>query len=571
MTDPSQVLTSADAPQGETEITVQRVFAEMFRISGFSRTASFFDLGFDSLAVGAACAKLEQATGVWVSFSQLFRTPTIALLAAWIDEACGKSSEGQGTLAKALAAEDTRLVAITPIQAETVPTNIMVETAWWFDGEIDIEALENAVNDIHRRHEALHARYLAGADLGLAEVPADPGRAQFHRLGQEDSEAAASEVFWRALRQPVRLGEGEVWRCVIVRSGDSGRSLFGFNVHHAAFDGHSAGVLATELPVAYSARVAGKAPQWPGRVASLSEMAANFRHQLAAADVDGQRRYWRKELRDMPACQMPRRKNAPEPAAGTTHSEVPEKEERDPQAVQLPPGPAWSCSFLLGKAQLRSWEDYARAKGMSVSVCMAAVYVQSIIRAGGSPDFGLMVPIANRAGEIIDGTITNRVGNILLRPNGPYRSGDNILARMQDSYHQAMASRDILLELKELKSAVNGADSSEPLDLSRLANLAYQTYDLTYETYNSILALNLGGVIGTIPSELDTWTHHHFGVSLQVIPGAEGISMDVIVRTDMYEASLADRLSQHFIDIVNDGPEQLELDSPRPVNDGTLA
>jgi hypothetical protein len=559
MTDPSQVLTAAEAPQGETESTVQRVFAEMFRIPGFSRTASFFDLGFDSLEVGAACAKLEQATGVWVSFSQLFRTPTVALLAAWIDEARGKLNEGQGIPAKALAAESTRLVAITPLQAETVPTDIMVDTAWWFDGEIDVEALECAVNDIHRRHEALHARYLAGPDLGLAEVPADPGRAQFHRLGQEDSEAAASDVFWRALRQPVRLGEGEVWRCAIVRSGDSGRSLFGFAVHHAAFDGHSAGILATELPAAYSARVAGRAPQWPGRVASLSEMAANYRHQLAAADVDGQRRYWRDELRDMPACELPRREDSPEPAA-TGHGATSAAEEVDPQAVQLPAGPAWSRSFTLRNTQLRSWEDYARAKGMSVSVCMAAVYVQAIIRAGGSRDFGLMVPIANRSGELIDGTITNRVGNIMLRPNAPSRSG-HILARMQDSYHKAMAARDLLLEMKELKSALSGEGWSDRLDLSKLANLAYQTYDLTYETYNSILALNLGGVVGTIPSELDVWTHHHFGVSLQVIPGSEGINMDMIVRTDMYEASLADRLSQHFIDIINDGPERLEVET----------
>jgi hypothetical protein len=115
--------------------------------------------------------------------------------------------------------------------------------------------------------------------------------------------------------------------------------------------------------------------------------------------------------------------------------------------------------------------------------------------------------------------------------------------------------------MKELKSALSGEGWSDRLDLSKLANLAYQTYDLTYETYNSILALNLGGVVGTIPSELDVWTHHHFGVSLQVIPGSEGINMDMIVRTDMYEASLADRLSQHFIDIINDGPERLEVET----------
>jgi aryl carrier-like protein len=554
--DQSPVLTSEDRPQGETEITVESVFVEMFGISGLPRTASFFDQGFDSLAVGAACARLEQKTGIWVSFSQLFRTPTVAELGAWIDAARNKDNEEQGASAKVPAAESAMLVAITPIMSQTVPTDIVVETAWWFDGEIDVDALDCAVSDVHARHQALHARYLAGPDLGLAEVPADPGRAQFCRLGQEDSEAAASDAFWQALRQPFRLGEGEVWRCAIVRSGDSGRTLFGFAVHHTAFDGHSAGILATELPAAYSARAAGMAPQWSGRVASLAEMAANFRHQLAAADVDAQRRYWRNELRELPACDFPRRTDTSAPTDSASW-----RQDVHNQSVQTPEAPASSRAFRVEKSQLRVWEDYARAKSMSVSVCMAAVYVQAIIRAGGSRDFAMMVPIANRAGEVIDRTITNRAGNILLRPNTPSRSGPHILARMQDAYHHAMATRDILLDLEEMNRLVRGDDSDGPLDLSRLAHMAYQTYDLTYETYNSILALNLGGVVGTIPAELGVWSQSQFPVSLQVVPGSEGISFEMIVRTDMYEASLADRLSQHFTDIVNDGPERLELET----------
>jgi hypothetical protein len=543
----TQVVTPEERPQGETEIIIARVFTEMFGIS-FPRTASFFELGIDSLEVGAACARLEQEIGVWVSFSQLFRTPTVARLAAWIDAASGKLNKELGIPAKAPDAERGTLVAITPMQAETVPTTIGVQLAWWFDGEIDLAALESAATDIHRRHQALHARYLSGPDLGLAEVPADPGQAQFHQLGQEDSDAAASEVFWRTLAQPLQIGEGEVWRCVAVRSGQSGRTLFGLAVHHAAFDGHSGGILATELPAAYSARVAGTAPQWPRRVASLAEMAADFRRQLAMADVDAQRRYWRNELRELPPCRLPGHKD-------------PSGWVEDEQAPMTPPGPAWSSAFKVPNSQLRIWENYARGKGMSPSVCMAAVYVQTLIRAGGAPDFAVMVPMGNQSGAIIDGTVTNRVGNILLRPNSPFRSGPHVLARMNDSYHDAMAAHDIFLQMKELTKAVNGEGSDAPLDLSRLANFAYQTYDLTYEAYNSILAFNLGGVIGTLPSEMDVWTQNHFGLALQVVPGSEGLSMDMIVRTDMYEASLAERLSQHYMDIISAGPEQLELET----------
>jgi hypothetical protein len=398
--------------------------------------------------------------------------------------------------------------------------------AWWFDGDIDDAALESAASDIHRRHQALHARYLDGPDLGLAEVPADPGRAQFHRLPKEDSDTAALDALVRTLQQPMRLGEGEIWRCAIVRGA---RTLFGVAAHHAGFDGRSLAILTEELSAAYSARAAGAVPQWAGRVASLAEMAADYRHQLAAQDADAQRRYWRNELRELPACHLPGRNEEPTPVVG----------------------PATERAFIVQKAQLRIWEDYARDHGMSASVGMGAAFVQAIIRAGGPRDIGLMVGLANWAGEIIDRTITNRVGNIFLRPNGPSRSGPHILARMRDSYHQAMAARDVLVDPKE-SVIIFDVDHKDGTDLF---------YEIPCMTYNSYPELSLGGVAGRFAPEFRVWDGNKRELMVEVEPGPEGLHMHMVVRTDRYEASLADRLSQHFIDIISDGPERLELET----------
>ena len=50
--------------------------------------------------------------------------------------------------------------------------------------------------------------------------------------------------------------------------------------------------------------MAGASPQWPGRVASLAEMAADFRQQLLSAGIDAQRRYWREEFHEVPSCRL---------------------------------------------------------------------------------------------------------------------------------------------------------------------------------------------------------------------------------------------------------------------------
>jgi aryl carrier-like protein len=525
-----QAGTVAVVDSGDTEQMVGRMFAEMLGVADLPRTASLFDLGLDSLKVTIACARLEQMTGVRIRFSQLFRTPTVAELAAWID-----ASSEQDVSVEPPADQAGELVAITPMQAETVPMGIVVEIAWWFDGEIDVAALESAVDDVHRRHQALQARYLSGSELGLAEVPIHPGRAEFHRLGQVCCDVNANDVFWRTLRQPLRLDHGEVWRAAVVRSEQSGRTLFGFAVDHAAFDGRSWDIVTAELPVAYAARAAGTAPRWPGRTASLAEMAADARHQLTSTDADAQRRYWRDELRDLPACDLPGRHEVRD-AAGTRWSAA---------------GPATVSSFRVENAQLAVWDEYARAKGMSPSVGVAAAYLQAIIRAGGPRDFGLVVPIANRAGEVIDRTVTNRVCDIVLRPNSPFRSGPNILARMRDAYHQAMAARDVLVDPKELGTILSGGDSNGKIRLDRMVNM----------NYNSLPLLNLGGVAGTIAREANSETRSAFGVMLVVVPDPDGLDMNIITRTDMYDPGLAGRLRRHFLDIITEGPERLELET----------
>ncbi|MGC4788096.1 condensation domain-containing protein [Micromonospora sp. DT178] len=533
---PSSDVAGGERPHGETEVMVERVFAEMLDLPGLPRAASLFDLGLDSMWVTIACARLEQITGVRVRFTQIFRTPTIAQLAAWIDAARDASGE-QDAPAKPLAAEGDELVAITPVQAETVPQEIVVEMAWWVDGEVDDAVLESAATDVHRRHQALHARYLSGPELGLAEVPADPGQAEFHRLGEEGSDDAALETLRRTLRRPLRLDEGKIWRCAVVRSRQSGRTLFGLAADHAGFDGRSLVIVTAELSAAYAARAAGKAPQWPSRTASLAEMACDFRHQLAAADTEAQRRYWRDELHELPPCRLPGRSDGV--------SELPPMPEGSRYSL---PGPSALREFVVPQAQMESWEEYARDKGMPPSVCVAAVYVESLVRAGGTPDFGVMVAVANRSGKVIDGTVTNRAANIVLRPNGPSHSGANILARTREAYLGAMAARDVLVVPEELGSALGGSEKTIQLD--RLVALNYvPTPELTF-----------GDAAGTLVTEGGALSaQSHFPAMLIVSPIPEGLDIALQVRTDMHDASLADRIKECFLDILRGGPERLEL------------
>ena len=144
--------------------------------------------------------------------------------------------------------------------------------------------------------------------------------------------------------------------------------------------------------------------------------------------------------------------------------------------------------------------------------------------------------------------MTNRVGNFLLRPNGPSRSGPHILERTRASHHQAMAARGVLMDPIKLCNVLGGEGSDGIIHLDRMAAL----------NYNTIPELTLGRVAGTLASELWDPPKCNFPVILQVLPVPEGLIMNLLVRTDKSEVDVADRLSDQLLAVIDGGPERLE-------------
>ena len=74
-------------------------------------------------------------------------------------------------------------------------------------------------------------------------------------------------------------------------------------LHHHAGDGGSIGVLARELSVAYAARRAGRAPEWPGLAVSYADYAAWQQRWLeGSGELGRQAARWRARLAGRRSC-----------------------------------------------------------------------------------------------------------------------------------------------------------------------------------------------------------------------------------------------------------------------------
>jgi amino acid adenylation domain-containing protein len=82
------------APSTETEAGIAAVWREVLNLGSVGVHDNFFDLGGDSLLIAQVRSQLERSFGMPISIIDLFRYPTIAALATFLDQAdAGRASE----------------------------------------------------------------------------------------------------------------------------------------------------------------------------------------------------------------------------------------------------------------------------------------------------------------------------------------------------------------------------------------------------------------------------------------------------------------------------------------------
>ncbi|WP_433170056.1 amino acid adenylation domain-containing protein [Actinoallomurus sp. CA-150999] len=495
----------ADAPAGGAEpVTagekaVARLVGEVLAAPSVPRDVPVFALGADSLDAARLCARIDAEFGVPIPVSQVFRTPTVAGLAGWL----AGVEAGAGRPAPAVSGG----VPLTPQQRAHLddPANLC-RLVWRVGGELDVAALAAAVGDVHRRHEALHARYGAAGEP-VAVPAADPGHPEFVRLpGYPDPQAALTDVLFR----PLDISAGRVWRAVVTGEGD--RTLVGVAVHHVAFDGAAESVLAADLGTAYRARRAGRAPDFGGPAASLADLAAAYHRGVALADTTAQLAYWETELAGLTEAAFPGRLTSEEAA-----------------------GPKHRATRTVDAAALAPWEEYVRGHGTTRLVYLAAAYARVLHTLTGQGDVAMVVPTARRGGPA---GVTCRVDSLCLRA----RAGDS-LDTARDTVGRALAAQDVPFA-EVAQSLFMAGDGAALLSAPMLL---YQD--------DPPPSLDLPGCTAELVRPDTPTTSAE--LEADVRPAGDALTITVTVRTDRLPARYADEVAAGIGRVLAAGPAPL--------------
>ncbi|HVR96049.1 MAG TPA: amino acid adenylation domain-containing protein, partial [Thermoanaerobaculia bacterium] len=295
-------------PRTPLEQTLAQVWTELLGLDRVGIEDNFFELGGHSLLATQVVSRLRDRLGMELPVRLLFEEPTIAALAARIEEQSGTevsviapARRDQRDQPLPLSFAQERMWFLHQLDPRSPAYNVPVPLR--LTGDIRPSALAATLRAVVRRHETLRTAFPAVAGRPYQVIgpePADllagvdlrglPGAARERELARLAGEEAL---------RPFDLTHGPLLRATLVHLAGSGEREEGallLTLHHIVSDGWSTGILVRDVGAIYGALLAGTAPALPDLPIQYADFAAWQRQWLQGEALERELGYWRTQL-----------------------------------------------------------------------------------------------------------------------------------------------------------------------------------------------------------------------------------------------------------------------------------
>jgi amino acid adenylation domain-containing protein len=390
-------------PRSEIEELVAQVWREVLKLEKIGVHDNFFELGGHSLLATRVVARLRSNFNIDLALRKLFELPTVAGLAEHIDFL--RHNQRGVTVPSIvpvprdrpmpLSFSQRRLWFLQKLDPNLTAYNI--PATFRIEGELNISALEKALNEIVNRHDVLRTRIVEinGQPLqqiifpltvtlpvlDIEHLPEDQVAAEVQRLSIDDA------------RQPYNLAEAPLMRAKLLRLGEDEHVLI-LNFHHIVCDGSSLIIFYQELATLYEEFLEGKRSVLPSLPVQYADYAAWQHERLQGEVLESQLTYWKRQL-----------------DTGLTAFNLPTDHERP--VVQSYRGAR--LTKTLSEELTNGLKDLSRREGVTLFMTLLATLDLLLSRHTGQDDIIVGSTIAGRSRPETDGLIGFFINALALR------------------------------------------------------------------------------------------------------------------------------------------------------------
>jgi amino acid adenylation domain-containing protein len=516
---------SASNPRSHVESALIAIWSE---ITGTDRPVgvhdNLFEHGGHSLHAMRTMSRIAKLFGVDLPIRSFFANPTVAGLAHEVEArlrtgpALPSSIERRAESASVrLSFAQERLWFLD--QLEPGKASYSIPTVLRIRGHLNVEALEKALAEILRRHEAL--RTTCGVVQGQAtQVIRPPSESPLSviRLGEMAPDAREADARRRIqddAQRPFDLEVGPLSRFQLIEL-QKDEHLFFFTLHHLVADGWSTWVLANELSALYAAFSRSERPSLPDLPIQYADFAAWQRNAMTGQVREEQLRYWKHHLSRFPHfLELPSDK--PRPAQSSARGS--------------------RISFAVPRRLADSLRALSHREGATLFMTLLAAFKAVLLRYSGQERIVIGTPIAGRNRVEIEGLIGLFANTLAL---GTDLSGApsfiEAIRRVKETALGGYAHQDLPFEqvVEELKP-----------ERSTARTPIFQVMFAFQSGRAGAVSFQLGDLeVSRLSAETESTK---FDLVLSVDERGRELDCRMTYSTDLFERARIDRLIRHLI------------------------
>ncbi len=402
-----------DEPRSGVERTLAAIWRDLLGLSRIGIHANFFDVGGHSLNGIQLVARIHRELDARISLRDVFRTPTIAELAALIETSAPAPYTPIRRVPEAehyaVSNAQRRLWVLekmaTLAGAYNIPGGIELR------GSLDVASLRRALHTLVERHESLRTTFIEvdgeprqvihpdiGFDLEVVDRRGEPF--------VDGSDLSSLFPGWS-----FDLERGPLFSARLLRFGED-RHVLLFNMHHIVSDGWSMDILLTELVRIYLG------DSLPPLSIQCKDCAQWQRDELSKPEVEAHRRYWHQKLSgELPLLDVG--PDAPRPPVQTFRGDV--------------------FTFELGSDLSGALRRLGRGEGASELATFLAMVTVLLSRHSGQDDIIVGSPAAARDHPDLQNQIGFYVNMLALRNRVPGSASFlGVLQSVRDTLAEAL-------------------------------------------------------------------------------------------------------------------------------------
>ena len=511
------------APRTVQEELLAGIWQELLHIDEIGIYDNFFERGGHSLLATQLMSRIRDVFQVELPLRHLFEQPNIAGLVQRIEQA---QRQERGVMAPPLqpvprdgdlplSFAQQRLWFLDQLSPNS--SNYNIPAAIKFTGKLNIDAIENAISEIVRRHEALRTIFVEerGAPKQVIQppYPVHVEHTDLTHLSKDERDHEMYRLVTENAMQPFQLDRGPLFRTGLIRLSDNEHVLM-FTMHHIISDGWSTNVLMREFAELYDAFSHNRPHQLPNLTIQYADYAAWQRDWLTDEVLDKQLSFWKDTLgTNPPVLDLPT--DFPRPAMQTFNG--------DAVSISIPKEIAEGLHYLSQKHDATPF------------MTLLAAFQSLLYRYTYQDEIVMGSPIANRNYSETEALIGFFVNTLTLRSElSPHTTFEELIHQVREFTLDAYAHQDVPFEqlVDELEPERNMSRS--PL---------FQVMFVLQNTAMGVEQHTPGFTMEVIEPDERT---AKFDLTLVMAESESGYNAEFEYNTDLFKPDSIRRMAQHF-------------------------